>query len=263
LPLSLQSRRVGNIAVVKCKGRIVEGAEASALRDHLNALLPQDPYIILDLGEVHFIDSSGLGLLIRFLTRTQTAGGNLTLCSVPASIGRVLKITHLRGIFGSHESQAEAISTFYTRTTPAGTLSRFNTDILCVEKSANVQAYVRELLGQWGYGVITAGTVPDALMLLNATAPKVVVIGADLRMITDTPAAAIFKGLSDTMTVIELPPGFSHHDAGEAGHHLLERVRAAMGERDGPAIATQTRSTRTATPPEEVTAPREKAKDHG
>jgi anti-sigma B factor antagonist len=239
LSLSLLSRRVGNIAVVTCRGRIVEGAESAALRDHLNALLPQDPNIILDLGEVQFIDSSGIGLLIRFLTRTQTAGGNLTLCAVPASIGRVLKITHLRTIFESHESQAEAISMFYRRATPAGALSRVNTDILCVEKSANVQAYVRELLGQWGYGVITAGTLSDALILLNVTAPKVVVIGASLRLTADTAAADLFNGLADALSVIELPAGFSYREAGEAGHQLLERVRAAMGERDGPPSATQ------------------------
>jgi anti-sigma B factor antagonist len=237
--LSLQSRKVGNIAVVTCRGRIVEGAESAALRDHLNALLPQDPCIILDLGEVQFIDSSGLGLLIRFLTQTQSAGGNLALCAVPANIGRVLKMTHLRAIFGSHASQAEAISTFYTRATPAGALSRFNTDILCVEKSPNVQAYVRELLGQWGYGVITAGSVSDALILLKATGPKVVVVGAELRLVADTPAADIFDGLADTLSVIELPRGFSHRDAGEAGHQLLEQVRAAMGYRDAPRSSTQ------------------------
>ena len=239
MALSLQSRRVGNIAVVTCRGRIVEGAEAATLREHLDALLPQDPCIILDLGEVQFIDSSGLGLLIRFLTRTQTAGGNLALCAVPASIRRVLKMTHLRTIFGSHASQAEAISTFYTRATPAGALSRFNTDILCVERSANVQAYVRELLGQWGYGVITAGSLSDALILLKVTAPKVVVVSAELRLIADTPAGDIFDGLADALSVIELPAGFSYRDAGEAGHQLLEKVRAAMGDRDGPPASTQ------------------------
>src|ERR1700758_3207702 len=82
VPLSFQSRRVGDITVVTCSGRIVAGAEATALQQHLTDLLHHDPYLILHLGAVDFIDSSGVGLLVRFFSRTQQAGGNLKLCDV-------------------------------------------------------------------------------------------------------------------------------------------------------------------------------------
>lgn len=225
MSLSLQNRRVGDIIVVTCSGPIVEGAECAALQRHLEGLLPYDRHIILNVGEVQFLDSSGLGLLVRLLTRTQIAGGNLTLCAVPTRFAEVLRITHLTKIFESHESEADAIAAFYQPATSASALYRFNPDILCVEKSSDVLAYVRELLGQAGYGVITVGNLPDALTLLKATRPKVVVIGAELRAARGTWAADSFNSLADALSVVELSAGFSSHDAGEAGGRLLEQVR--------------------------------------
>jgi hypothetical protein len=57
VPLSLQSRHIGPITMVTCSGRIVEGPEADALHDHLSNVLPNDPFIVLDLNLVEFIDS--------------------------------------------------------------------------------------------------------------------------------------------------------------------------------------------------------------
>ena len=89
-------------------------------------------------------------------------------------------------------------------------------------------AYIRELLGQAGYGVMTASNLPDALILLQATRPKVVVIGAGLHSAIGTRTAEAFNRLADRFSVVELPADFSSHDAGEAGHQLLEQVRAIM-----------------------------------
>src|SRR4051794_28443801 len=68
VPLSLQSRDIGDITVVKCGGRLVEGTEAATLKQYLNGRLPQFPYIVLDLADVQFLDSAGLGLLARLVT---------------------------------------------------------------------------------------------------------------------------------------------------------------------------------------------------
>jgi anti-sigma B factor antagonist len=236
--LSLQSRRVGDISVVKCSGRIVEGDETAVLRQYLNGLLPRDRFIILDLGQTPFIDSGGLGLLVRFLARFQTAGGNLELCAVPARIAEVLKITRLASVFESHESEADAIAAFYQPTQSAGKAYRFNTEILCVEKSANVRAYVGALLRQAGYGTVTTGNLADALTLLSATEPQLVVIGAEFRSTRGTPAAETFNRLARIRSVVELPADFASREAGEAGHRLLDHVRAVMDDRDRAATAT-------------------------
>jgi anti-sigma B factor antagonist len=201
------------------------------LQQHVNDLLNQDPYIILHLGAVDFIDSSGVGLLVLFLSSTQQAGGKLTLCDVSPRIHEVLKITRLSTIFESYASEADAIAASYRRA-PATSESFRQANILCVEESADVLAYVRELLRQAGYDAIMTSNLADALTLLTAIRPKLVVIGADLRSAKDTGAAETFNGLADALSVIELPADFSSQDAGEAGHHLLDQVRAIMGAGD-------------------------------
>jgi anti-sigma B factor antagonist len=231
VPLSFQSRPVGDITVVECRGRIVEGAESAQLQRHLNDLLPVHPHILLHLGDVDFIDSSGIGLLVRFLARMQNSHGNLKVCAVSPKISEVLRITKLNTIFDAYESEAEAIAGFYQRTrSPDRPLPAAN--ILCVETSADVLAYVRELLRQAGYAVVTTGNLPDALTLLTAMRPKLVVIGAELRATRNTRAADTFNRLADGLSVIELPANFSSDDAGEAGGQLLSRVQAIIGESD-------------------------------
>ena len=77
MALSLESRSVGDITVVTCRGRIIEGDEATALKQHLSDL-PPHPYFVLDLAGVDFVDSAGLGLLVRLLmnSRLRHGGGS-------------------------------------------------------------------------------------------------------------------------------------------------------------------------------------------
>jgi anti-sigma B factor antagonist len=230
MALSVQSRLVGHVTVVTCSGRIVEGAESAPLQQRLDSVIASPaPFVILDLAGVEFIDSAGLGLLVRYLTKSRAAHGHLKLCALPAKVSEVLRITRLASTFESYASEAEAIAASYQRAPSASAPYRFSTDILCVDKSVDVQCYVREVLAQAGYSVMTAGNLPDALVLLQATRPKVVIIGADLRGSRNTWTAERFNNLADARPVVELPADFSHDDAGSAGQRLLDDVRAAAG----------------------------------
>jgi anti-sigma B factor antagonist len=233
VPLSIQTRRIGDIVVMTCLGQIVEGQESTALSDALLALIPRDPRIVLNLGGVDFIDSSGLGLLVRFVVRTRVAHGHLTLCAMPAKLRTVLEITRLTCIFESFDSETAAIAACYQPAGPTGAPYQFRTDVLSVVPSHDVQHYVREVLAQAGYGVITAGNLPDALTLLQATRPRAVVISADLRALRSTPTAEAFNSLVNADTVVELETEFSSDDAGAAGQHLLDQVRDIVGQGTG------------------------------
>ncbi|HEY6211444.1 MAG TPA: anti-sigma factor antagonist [Vicinamibacterales bacterium] len=230
MAISFDTRRVGDIAVVRVQGRIVEGAESAALQKHLDGLMPFGPHVLLNLGEVDFLDSSGLGLLVRYLTRTRNAHGNLKVCAPTPQIAEVLRISRLQSVFDAHASEEEGIASFYHRTDSGTGSFRFRIDILCVDLSSDVQAYVRELLGQAGFGVLTAGNLPDALILLQATKPKLLVISADLRGARGTQTAEKFSKLAEAIKVVELPSGFSGAEAGEAGQRLVGKILAAIGE---------------------------------
>jgi anti-sigma B factor antagonist len=222
--LSLDSRRIGDITVVTCAGRIVEGGESAALKEHFADQLYDQPYVVLDLGEVTFVDSSGLGLLVRLLNRTRTARGDLKLCAVRPPIAEVLRVTRLGTIFESYATAAAAIAAFYQPSKLAETVDRFKTDILCVDPSDDVLVYLHQLLSQGGYGVLTTNNLPDARTLLTATRPKLLIVGARFSAAAGMQALETVNGMAAGGAVIHLPDDFSHRDAGEAGRELLNQV---------------------------------------
>ena len=226
MSLSLQSRRVGVVTVVTCSGRLVGGDEAGAFQRHVDSLMAMDPRIVLHLAGLEFIDSAGLGLLVRYFTRAQNAHGALTICAPSSKVVDVLKITRLDAVFHAYATEADAIADAHRpeRQDPA----LVNPDILCVDRSPDVLSYLRELLKEAGYGALTAANLPDALILLIATGPRVVVMGQEVRATGVTGTAEQFHRLANTRAVVELPADFAGLDAGAAAEHVLEAVRAHL-----------------------------------
>ena len=111
MSLSFRSRIVGDVTVLQCDGSIVEGTAAAALRQHVTKALEHTPAIVLDLRGVNFIDSSGLGVLVRILART--GHDNLKLCGLTSRTLETLKITRLSTVFDIHETETDAIAAFY------------------------------------------------------------------------------------------------------------------------------------------------------
>ena len=89
----------------------------------------------------------------------------------------------------------------------------------------DVLTYLREVLKEAGYRTLTAANMPDALILLKATRPRIVVIGAELRAASGTLAAQEFNSIAGAGAIVELPPGFSGQDAGDAAQQVLQAVR--------------------------------------
>ncbi len=232
MALSFASRRVDTITVVTCAGRIVEG-ETAALQRYLDGELRLDPRLVLHVGGVEFIDSSGLGFLARYVMRTRNSGGGVKLCAVPPHVTEVLRVTRLGTIFDCHASEAEAIAAFFRPGPSSDASSRLNTDILCVETSADVLVYVGEMLRQAGYAVTTAANLPDALTLLKVTRPKAVVMGNALQAAGGTQTAESFNALAAATPTVVLPAGFSRQEAGAAGDWLLSQIRTLIGEGSG------------------------------
>src|SRR5947208_6188969 len=117
MALSFRSRIVGDVTVLQCDGSIVEGATAATLRQHVAEALDRTSAIVLDLSGVHFIDSSGLGVLVRILART--GHDNLKLCGLTSRISETLKITRLSTVFDIRQSEVDAIAAFYRESSAA------------------------------------------------------------------------------------------------------------------------------------------------
>ena len=109
----LNTREVGDVTVVDVSGRITLGEGSSALRDMLRDLTAKgDKKILLNLGEVNYIDSSGIGELVSAFTSASNAGGTLKLLNLTKRVQDLLQITKLYTVFDVHEDEAHAIRSF-------------------------------------------------------------------------------------------------------------------------------------------------------
>jgi len=229
--LNPEIRRIGGVVLVTCSGRIVAGPQSESLRDQIKSLLPESRDIVLHLGEVTFIDSSGLGILVRLLASARAAGGDIKLCNVPREIHHTLKITNLITLFDTHETQLDAISALYQRTTSSTRVTPSEVQILCVDRSTDVLAYLRELLLRAGYNPLTNNNIPDSLILLKAARPKLVILGPNPP--SDHPGQIWerFRKAAMCFPVVELESDFSSREAGQAGAQLLGTVRALLSSK--------------------------------
>lgn len=223
--LTLDTREVGRVTVVSCNGRIVAGEESEALRSHVSWLLHDRRSIVLHLGDVVFIDSSGLGMIVRTLTSVRQAHGELKLCNVPDHVQKVLELSHLAKLFDAHESEEKAVAAFYSPKARAEAAAAKSRSVLCVDTNANVLAYLRELLRP-SYDVHTSSHLRDALLLMRITNFDLLLVAPDIPASASSQQA--FKTACAKLQVIELDKDFSTRDAAEAGAALLEQIQASL-----------------------------------
>jgi anti-sigma B factor antagonist len=111
--VKLNTRQVGDVSVVDVAGRITLGEGSSALRDLLREMVGKgQKQILLNLGEVSYIDSSGIGELVSGFTTVTNSGGNLKLLNLNKRVKDLLQITKLYTVFDVHEDEAGAIRSF-------------------------------------------------------------------------------------------------------------------------------------------------------
>jgi anti-sigma B factor antagonist len=107
------SRTVGNVTVVDISGRIVLGPESAALRSLVTDLLSKGhKKILLNLAEVNYIDSSGLGHLVSAFTSVRKQEGELKLLKVTNKVHDLIQITRLYTVFDIRDDEAEAVKSF-------------------------------------------------------------------------------------------------------------------------------------------------------
>ncbi len=113
MSVKLNTRKVGDVTVIDVSGRITLGEGSSALRDVLRELITQgDKKILLNLSDVSYIDSSGIGELVSGFTSVANAGGTLKLLGLTKRVKDLLQITKLYTVFDVHEEETHAIRSF-------------------------------------------------------------------------------------------------------------------------------------------------------
>jgi anti-sigma B factor antagonist len=113
MALNITSGEVSGVAVVWLDGRIVLGEETLALREKVKGLLGEGKKkLVLDLKNVMFIDSAGLGALVAAHTSARSNGATLRLCNLGTRANELLQLTRLVTIFEISNSEADAVKSF-------------------------------------------------------------------------------------------------------------------------------------------------------
>jgi anti-sigma B factor antagonist len=112
MALKLSTRDVNGVTIIDLSGRIVFGDEAAMLRDKVKGLIPTNNRIILNLAQISYIDSGGIGTMVSLFTSARAAGGDIKLVNLTKRVGDLLQITKLITIFETYDSESQAIQAF-------------------------------------------------------------------------------------------------------------------------------------------------------
>jgi anti-sigma B factor antagonist len=102
--LTFEIEREGDKAVVKCHGRLVAGT-TEELYQEVKKLLPQTKVVVVDLADLTYVDSTGLGTLVRLHATARRQGCEFKLLHLGKQLRNVLKLTNLLSVFGQVEDQ--------------------------------------------------------------------------------------------------------------------------------------------------------------
>jgi len=111
--MHIEERVVNDVMILDLKGKITLGDGDEALKDKINSLVLQNKRrILLNLADVPYIDSAGLGEVVRTYTTVSRQGGQLKLVNLTKRITDLLSITKLLTVFETFENEADALKTF-------------------------------------------------------------------------------------------------------------------------------------------------------
>lgn len=111
--MQIEERVVDNVTVLDLKGKLTLGDGDELLKDKINSLIQQDRrLILLNLEAVPYIDSAGLGEIVRTYTTVSRQGGKLKLVHLTKRITDLLMITKLLTVFETFDAESEAIKSF-------------------------------------------------------------------------------------------------------------------------------------------------------
>ena len=111
--MQIEERPLGDLIILDVTGKLTIGEGDELLKDKINSLIQQGhKKLILNLEGVPYVDSAGLGEIVRTYTTVSRQGGNLKLLNLTKRIEDLLSITKLLTVFDTYESEQEALNSF-------------------------------------------------------------------------------------------------------------------------------------------------------
>jgi anti-anti-sigma factor len=227
MKLICKSHQIGDVVAVRCVGRIVAGEESLPLRLEIEKSLLETKKFVLHLGGIAYIDSGGLGALVRSLGTLRAVRGDLKLCELSPLLTQLFEATHLKGIFEIYGTEKEAVEAFCHRPhTLARDPSGSRPKVICVDSSSDLLAYLGAILKRFNYDVYTAKYLSDAITLVKSTHPRLAICGPATQ--ESAKAFEKFRRAAPCMQILVLAPDFQASEAGKAGSSLVDRIGALL-----------------------------------
>lgn len=111
--MHIEERTVGGVTILDLKGKLTLGDGDALLKDKVHSLLHQGrKHILLNLGDVPYIDSAGIGEVVSTFSTVSRAGGSLKLLNLTKRIHDLLAITKLLTVFETFSAEADAVRSF-------------------------------------------------------------------------------------------------------------------------------------------------------
>ena len=229
MQLRLESRPVGEVFVVQCIGRMIAGNEIFTLHSQVGDAIEKYGDVVLELDRLEFIDSSGLGALMRLMQAARAKGGDVKLTGVPPRVRKILELTHLSSQFEIYDSLEEAITAAYLGSRYSrGKSGDSRPRLLCVYASLDMCTFLREVLCTAGFNALTTAAVEDAPILLKATKAKLVIVSGKIQMLRGRPIRTALQELVPNVRLLVLGDDFSAQDPGDAADRLIGEVNALI-----------------------------------
>jgi anti-anti-sigma factor len=225
MSLSVDSRACGRLYIIRCVGRIVSGEESQILEAAITRALQDSNRLVLNVADVSRVDSSGMGLLVRLLSRIKSNGGDFRLAAPQEFLSSLLKLTRLTTVFRVYDSEDEAVVSFLKE--PAGTTKEAAPAgplVLFLDQSPDLCAFVRKLLNSNGYEVVSSLRLHDAKLLLSAADVTYLILGPNCSQLPAEQVTAELAPLAKNATLVRLESGFHVDDADRAATELLQRL---------------------------------------
>lgn len=232
MSLSVEARHCGAVYVMRCSGRIVVGEEMRVLETAINRGLREFLRFAVHVGDVSRVDSTGLGLMVRFLSHTRNRGGDFRLAAPPPFLSDLLRVTKLASTFRVFDSEEEAIVSFLRE--PGGqSAASAGPKVLFLDQSPDLCAFVRALLHNHGYEALSTCRVHDAKTLLTAGKFDYIVLGPDSSHLPSDNMVAALRSLAPAAAIAQLPAEFKYDDPERSGLRLLQLIQSARPSREG------------------------------
>jgi anti-anti-sigma factor len=221
----LSSRHLGKVYIIHCKGRIAIGDEVKALDAELRFCTREFSRIVLNVAEVTRLDSTGIGLLVRFATNLHKAGGDIRLAAPPPFVVNLLNLANLAKFLRVFETEEEAILSFLERH-PTQKVEKHGSRVLFFDQSPDLCAFVGAVLTQHGFDVKWTSNFGDAKILLRVEDVEYILVGPGTAQLSSETALRALRAVAPKAAALHLPPDFKAQDAHEATELLLGLIKS-------------------------------------